>query len=269
MRGGTIPDVRLPGMKAGLRNIAAVVLIAASAVAAVPGAGAQSLPAQSQPNEESRKLPTGSAAERKARMAARANAPAYTKKFDLSALARYSPQDKPAGTLRICGNNYIGDSPLASWWKEAFAKFQPGITIQYNLPSAAIAIPCMYFGLTDIGINHEPSFYDYLGHLRLKGYEPIGFSVLTGAYCLLPILCFPVFLLVRPARRAALLLVMAGGFLAAYSAINWRTCSELRYCTSVISTLLETLKTRLALAFFSVAAISLIAEAIDDRVPHP
>ena len=85
---------------------------------------------QSQPTEESKKLAPGSAAERKARMSARANAPAYTKKFDLSGLAHYVPEDKPKGTLRIAGNNYIGDAPLGGWWKEAFEKFQPGIKIE-------------------------------------------------------------------------------------------------------------------------------------------
>ncbi len=137
---------------------------------------------QSQPTEESKKLPAGSAAERKARMAARANQPAYTKKFDLSGLPHYVPEDKPSGTLRIAGNNYVGDAPLGGWWKEAFEKFQPGIRIEYYLPSAAIAIPRLYFDLADIGINHEPSFYDSLGHLRLKGFEPTGISVFTGSY---------------------------------------------------------------------------------------
>jgi phosphate transport system substrate-binding protein len=137
---------------------------------------------QSQPTEESKKLPAGSAEERKARMSARAAAPAYTKKFDLSGLPHYVPEEKPKGTLRIAGNNYIGDAPLGGWWKDAFEKFQPGIKIEYYLPSAAIAIPRLYFDLADIGINHEPSFYDGLGHLRLKGYEPTGFSVFTGSY---------------------------------------------------------------------------------------
>jgi len=137
---------------------------------------------QSQPTEESKKLPVGSAEERKARMSARANAPAYTKKFDLSGLPHYVPEEKPKGTLRIAGNNYVGDAPLGGWWKEAFEKFQPGIKIEYYLPSAAIAVPRLYFDLADIGINHEPSFYDSLGHLRLKGYEPTGFSVFTGSY---------------------------------------------------------------------------------------
>jgi hypothetical protein len=91
-------------------------------------------------------------------------------------------------------------------------------------------------------------------------------SLLTGAYCLLPILCFPVFLLVRPARRAALLLAaMALGFLAAYSALSWRTCAELGYCTSIVATVWETLKTRISLTFLAVAAISLTAARVDDR----
>ena len=157
--------------------------LAALAVAlVVPVLALGQTSSQSQPTEESKKLPTGSAAERKERMKARANQPAYTKKFDLSGLPSYVPEDKPTGTLRVCGNNYVGDSPLGGWLKEAFEKLQPGIKIEYNLPSAAIAVPCMYFGLADIGINHEPSFYDYLGFLRLKGYEPTGFSVLTGSY---------------------------------------------------------------------------------------
>src|SRR2546427_7389199 len=137
---------------------------------------------QSQPTEESKKLPPGSAAERKARMSGRANAVAYTKKFDLSDLPHYLPEEKPTGKLRVYGNNYVGDAPLGRWWKEAFEKAQPGIQVEYYLPSAAIAIPGLYLGLADIAINHEPSFYDSLGHLRLKGYEPVGFSAFTGSY---------------------------------------------------------------------------------------
>jgi phosphate transport system substrate-binding protein len=137
---------------------------------------------QSQPTEESKKLPTGSAAERKERMKARAASQAYTKKFDLSGLPKYVPEEQATGTLRICGNNYVNDAPLGGYWKEAFEKVQPGVKVEYDTPTAAIAIPCLYFDKADIGVNHEPSFYDYLAHLRLKGMEPIGFSVFTGSY---------------------------------------------------------------------------------------
>ena len=137
---------------------------------------------QSLPTAESKKLPPGSAAERKARMKERAHGVAYTKKFDLSGLPHYLPQEHATGKLRIYGNNYLGDAPLGGWWKEAFEKVQPGVQIGYYLPSAAIAVPGLYFDLADIAINHEPGFYDYLGHLRLKGYEPTGFSAFTGSY---------------------------------------------------------------------------------------
>jgi phosphate transport system substrate-binding protein len=157
-------------------------IAAAIALAVLAQPGLAQTSSQSQPTEESKKLPTGSAAERKARMSVRANSRAYTKTFDLSALPHYVPQDKPTGKLRVCGNNYLGDAPLGGWWKEAFEKFQPGIKVEYELPTAAIAVPCLYFDRADIGVNHEPSFYDNLAHLRLKGTEPIGFSIFTGSY---------------------------------------------------------------------------------------
>ena len=158
-------------------RIAAVALAVLFAPIAV---SAQS--SQSHPTEESKKHPVGSAAERKERMKTRAASQAYTKKFDLSGLPSYVPEAKPTGTLRLCGNNYVNDAPLGGYWKEAFEKLQPGIKIEYNTLTAAIAVPCLYFDKADIGINHEPSFYDYLAHVRLKGYEPTGFSVFTGSY---------------------------------------------------------------------------------------
>jgi phosphate transport system substrate-binding protein len=134
-------------------------------------------------NAESLKHPKGSAAERKARMANVAANPAYTQKFDLSGLPDYVPGAQLTGTIRLCGNNYLGDSPLAGWWKEAFARYQPGITIDSSqLLTAAIAIPCLTLGLADIGVNHEPSFYDYLSFRRLHGNAPTGISILTGSY---------------------------------------------------------------------------------------
>ena len=135
-----------------------------------------------QPNAESKKYPTGSSIERRTRMRAIAMNPAYTRTFDLSGLPEYVPEGHPTGTLRICGNNYIGDSPLGGWWKEAFEKVQPGIKIDYNLQTAAVAISCLAQGLADIGITHEPSFYDYLTYQRLRGRPPTGIDILTGSY---------------------------------------------------------------------------------------
>jgi hypothetical protein len=91
-------------------------------------------------------------------------------------------------------------------------------------------------------------------------------TLLSLLYCALPVLCFPVFLLVRPPRRAAVLLsLMALTYLGAYSALNWRTCSELGYCESVIATVFQTLSINIVLAFFAVVILSLLAQLADDH----
>ncbi len=135
-----------------------------------------------QPNAESKKYPEGSAIERRIRMAAIANNPAYTRKFDLSGLPDYVPEGKPSGVLRLCGNNYIGDSPLGGWWRDAFEKYQPGIKIEFNLLTAATATACLTFDLDDIGVTHMPNFYDYLSFQRVKGRAPVGVLAVNGSY---------------------------------------------------------------------------------------
>jgi hypothetical protein len=91
-------------------------------------------------------------------------------------------------------------------------------------------------------------------------------TLLSCLYCGLPIVCFPVFLLVRPPRRAAVLLsLMALTYLGAYSALNWRTCSELGYCDSLIATVFQTLSTNMVLAFFAVVILCLLAQLADDQ----
>src|SRR5258708_2858977 len=60
----------------------------------------------------------------------------YTKQFDLSDMPHYMPKQQVTGTLRIWGSNYLKDGPLGELWRDAFKKFQPGITIEYNLPTA-------------------------------------------------------------------------------------------------------------------------------------
>jgi len=123
----------------------------------------------------------GSAVEKRIRLAKRA-ASHYEYHFDLSGLPAYRPKHQVTRTLRVWGNNYMGDSGLAAQWQKVFKEFQPAAKFEMVLPTAAIAAPALYFGLADIGINHELSFYDNLAHLRILGYEPIGFSVVTGSY---------------------------------------------------------------------------------------
>ncbi|MGA8727619.1 MAG: hypothetical protein WB608_02630 [Terracidiphilus sp.] len=89
-------------------------------------------------------------------------------------------------------------------------------------------------------------------------------TVLSVLYCLLPILCFPVFILVRPAQRsAAIAAVLAVAYLVVYSMLNWRTCAEYGYCGSVASAVMETLKTRTTSCYFGVALFSFAAVNVD------
>ena len=92
-------------------------------------------------------------------------------------------------------------------------------------------------------------------------------TVLSSVYCAMPVLCFPVFFLVRPANRSTFFLsLMALTFLGAYSALNWRTCSELGYCESIVATVMQTMSTDMVLAFFAVVILNLIALLVDDHV---
>lgn len=125
--------------------------------------------------------PPGSAAERRIRMADRAMQ-RYSYRFDLSGLPDYEPKQTISGTIRLWGNNYIGDSGLAVNWCAGFREFHPIADCELVLPTAAIAAPSLYFGLADLSMNHELTFYDYLSHVRILGYEPTGFSIVTGSY---------------------------------------------------------------------------------------
>lgn len=91
-------------------------------------------------------------------------------------------------------------------------------------------------------------------------------TLLSVLYCLLPFLCFPMFILVRPVRRSAVVLaIMAAAFLVVYSMLNWRTCASIGYCGSVESTVLETLMTRTASCFFEAALFGFAAVVVDER----
>jgi hypothetical protein len=89
-------------------------------------------------------------------------------------------------------------------------------------------------------------------------------TLLSLVYCGLPALCFPVFLFLR--RRATFLLsLMALTYLGAFSALNWRTCSELGYCQNSLETIMQTLSTDRVLAYFGVVILCLLAHLSDDQ----
>ena len=106
----------------------------------------------------------------------------YTKKWDLSALPHYVPKQQVTGTLRIWGNNYIKDGYLAEYWEEAFKKFQPGITIAYNLPTTGIGIPSLSCGVSDIAMSRKAIIMDLLTFEQVNHYPVTEIAAVTGSY---------------------------------------------------------------------------------------
>lgn len=86
-------------------------------------------------------------------------------------------------------------------------------------------------------------------------------------YCVLPMLSFPVFLLSKwqPRLSIALHWVLAFGYLAVFSALDWRTCSELEHCSGVAATALAALTTLPVEITFAVAIANLAVSAITRR----
>ena len=106
----------------------------------------------------------------------------YPAKFDLSGLPHYQPRSKLSGWIRFHGNNYLVDGQLGEYWQKGFATFQPEIRLSYYLPTSAIAFAALYFDQADLVMSHKPSFYDLLAFQRIKGFDPIEFTTVTGSF---------------------------------------------------------------------------------------
>jgi phosphate transport system substrate-binding protein len=106
----------------------------------------------------------------------------YTgQRFDLDQLPSYQPRAQVRGTLRIWGLNYLGDSMLAQYWKDGFARYQPGITIAYHLPVAMAATSALVTGACDLGVNRKMSFTEVLQFQRVFNRDVLEIPMATGS----------------------------------------------------------------------------------------
>jgi phosphate transport system substrate-binding protein len=106
----------------------------------------------------------------------------YTQKFDLSDLPKYEPRQQLKGVLRIWGNNYLKDGYLGDYWREAFKTFQPGITIEYHLPTSGIAIPALACGDADLGMSRVATLMDLLTFEQVYHHPITQITAVTGSY---------------------------------------------------------------------------------------
>ncbi len=106
----------------------------------------------------------------------------YKKRWDLAALPHYVPTRHLNGTLRIWGSNYLKDGELGEYWKSAFEKFQPGIKIEYHLPTEAVAIPALATGVADLGMSNKATLSDLLTFEQVYHHSVSDVMVATGSY---------------------------------------------------------------------------------------
>ncbi|MDD3179028.1 MAG: hypothetical protein PHQ04_01610 [Opitutaceae bacterium] len=106
----------------------------------------------------------------------------YTKRWDLSDLPHYVPKQQVSGTLRFWGNNYLKDGVLGDYWQEDFKKFQPNLTIEYHLPTEAVALPALACGVADVGMDNKATLSNQLIFEQLFHYGVTQIRVATGSY---------------------------------------------------------------------------------------
>ncbi len=98
------------------------------------------------------------------------------------------------------------------------------------------------------------------GLAAVRGLDLRQNTLLSVAYCALPLLSLPLYLLALVARRLLLLQAfLLFAYIPVYSALNWRTSAELGYCGSVASVVLMTIATSKVLLFWGVALSSAAA----------
>lgn len=106
----------------------------------------------------------------------------YKKRWDLSALPRYVARRQLTGTLRIWGLSYLQDGPLGQYWADAFQKYEPGLKIEYHLPTGAIAVAALATGVADLGVNYKATLTDRLDFEQVFHHPVTAVTVATGSY---------------------------------------------------------------------------------------
>ena len=104
----------------------------------------------------------------------------------------------------------------------------------------------------------------FRGALSVYGIDFRINPVMSTIYCTLPTLSILVFALIKRPRIELLAhLTIAAGYLASFSFLNWRTCAELGYCSTVGATVWETFRIRPVTYAWGVVFLSLLNIIMD------
>ncbi len=107
----------------------------------------------------------------------------YTKKFDLSGLPSYKPEQRVSGLIRQWGVNYIADSGLVEEWERGFRAHHPDVTFSDHLKSSVLGAPGLYTGLADLAPMGRQLIWDELtAYQRETDSLPLEITFATGSY---------------------------------------------------------------------------------------
>lgn len=115
-------------------------------------------------------------------MSVRGRKIAYTKQFDLSGLPPYEPRRKVSGTIRIWGSNYITDGYVGGYWEAALRRYQPDLSLDYNMRTTLAAVPSLALDVSDVGIGRKVTFAEQELFERYKDRSPVEIDIATGSY---------------------------------------------------------------------------------------
>ncbi|WP_020575587.1 PstS family phosphate ABC transporter substrate-binding protein [Actinopolymorpha alba] len=114
--------------------------------------------------------------------AERARKAYYTRRFDLSGLPEYQPEQVVSGTIRQRGVNYIADSGLVDRWEEGFRRHHPDVRFDDDLKSSVLALPALYTGMADLAPMGRRLTWDELtAYQRELNAAPLEITFATGS----------------------------------------------------------------------------------------
>ncbi|WP_263366272.1 PstS family phosphate ABC transporter substrate-binding protein [Edaphobacter bradus] len=115
-------------------------------------------------------------------VAGRAKKAYYTRKFDLSGLPEYQPEQQVSGNIRIWGSNYFQDSNLNDYWVAGFHKYQPNVTFSFNMLTALESAAALATGVADMAACRLFTFQETEMYQRVYNKDPLRITIATGSF---------------------------------------------------------------------------------------
>jgi len=118
---------------------------------------------------------------RSAHVSARAKKAYYTRRFDLSGIPEYKPQQQVSGTIRDWGSNYFQDSNLNDYWETGFLKYQPKVQFKDNMLTALETSASLSTRVANLAAGRMLTFQELELYQRIYNADPLRITIATGS----------------------------------------------------------------------------------------